>query len=194
MKVALDSSALVRWSAKRDDDDGVRLEALFADCTGLIIPAPAFAEFLAGERGDDRQWIEELARKPRLRLAAFGLRAAYECAGLDRRPRAIVLSGKGKGKRDWSRENLWQKIKLDRQILAIALVEGCELLVSDDDGLQEIAKAHGMQALAVSQLPIPPSAAQRKLDLEANVALTELKSGAPKPPAVSKPKDQDHRA
>ena len=74
------------------------------------------------------------------------------------------------GKRAPAREQAWQHVKFDRQILAIALVEGCELMLCSDVNLTYAARDMDLRSMDVSELPLPPSAAQRALDLENNDA------------------------
>lgn len=162
MKVALDCNALIQWAANKDDEAVARLELLFSQCRAVVVPMPAFAEFLAGARDGDEQWLEAATRKPRFKIAPFDRRAAYECARLVENLRAATP---GAGKRAGRREDAWQQIKFDRQILAIARVEGCDLLVCADGGLLNDATRLGMQTTTVRELPLPPSAAQMRLAL-----------------------------
>lgn len=164
MKVALDCNALIAWSSGRDSDDGARLGALFGrDDVRLVVPMPAFAEFVLGARGDDVQWLDAIiGRGAHIKLAPFGRRAAYECAQVH----AQIDAALHKRKIAMPRGDAWQHAKFDRQILAIALVEGCQTLVSGDKRLARDSRAVGLECVAVSELDLPPSAAQRPLNLD----------------------------
>ena len=72
----------------------------------------------------------------------------------------------GSGKKDGV-EAQWQKIKIDRQIVAIAKARGALLIVSRDDGVRSNAMRVGIQALTVQELELPESARQGKLELVA---------------------------
>ena len=69
MIVAFDANCLVRWSstAKEDSDSKARLEhfvdTVAAEGGRIVIPTPAFAEFLVGLDEAAMAWIETLDRK-----------------------------------------------------------------------------------------------------------------------------------
>jgi hypothetical protein len=92
-----------------------------------------------------------------LRVLPFDKRAAYQCALLDASARQ---SGAKRGK-----DNLdpYQKVKVNRQIVAIALTNGAELIVSGDTGLINVAKAAGLAAARIGDLPLPAAARQHPL-------------------------------
>jgi len=60
----------------------------------------------------------------------------------------------------------WQKVKFDRQIIAIAKSEQAARIYSTDVDLRKLAAAEGLQALDLSDLPLPPSKLQQDLPLE----------------------------
>jgi hypothetical protein len=60
----------------------------------------------------------------------------------------------------------WQKIKIDRQIVAIARATGCELIVSEDQGVRANALRLGLASCTIDALDLPDSARQRPLDFE----------------------------
>lgn len=163
MIVAIDCNCLVRWS-KPDShqDDAARLDFLLttvAKANGkIVIPMPAFAEYLTGTNEATAGWVSGLDRKKSVQLAPFDRRSAFACATMDR---AAIGSGDKKG----GRNDSWQLIKIDRQIIAIASVNNAELLVSDDGGLVSTALIAGMQAKKISELPLPDSAKQNSLKL-----------------------------
>ena len=82
--------------------------------------------------------------------------AAFECALLDR---AAIGSGDKKDGLDQP----WQKIKIDRQIVAIGKVRGATLVISDDRGIRNNALRVGMRALTIAELPQSPASAQGTL-------------------------------
>lgn len=174
MIVALDANCLVRWSVRRATDDGYqRLEHLFATLSSskgrLVIPMPAFAEFLV--RTDDATvaWMDGIARKAAVQLAPLDKRAAFECALLDRA--ALATGDKRAGRKD-----PWQRIKIDRQILAIARVAGAELLVSTDGNLRLSANAVGLRALDIDELELPDSARQAGLPFDSSSPASQADS------------------
>lgn len=46
-------------------------------------------------------------------------------------------------------------MKFDRQIVAIALVNGARVLYSDDDGVERFASSCGLATKRVTDLPVP---------------------------------------
>ena len=57
------------------------------------------------------------------------------------------------------------KLKFDRQIIAIARVEGQATVYSDDEDIKKLGAPLGLAVIAVHELPQPPVAAQGTLDL-----------------------------
>lgn len=51
---------------------------------------------------------------------------------------------------------MWQAVKTDRQIVAIAKVLGVARIYSNDSDMQNIASESGIEVIAVWQLPPPP--------------------------------------
>ena len=86
----------------------------------------------------------------------FDLRAAIEAAESQRR--AIDAGSKKSGA-----AGPWQKVKVDRQIVAIAKVHGVDELYSDDDDVRRLADADGAAVRSVTDLPLPPADPQPPL-------------------------------
>ena len=162
MIVALDANCLVKWAIQSRSDDTARLDELLkAVAAGngkIIIPMPCFAEYLVGTNEATAQWVNALERRKSVALAPFDRRAAFECALLDRR---ALSAGDKKG----GRQEPWQKIKIDRQIIAIARVHQADELISDDGGLRSTALSTGLSVRAIADLDLPDSAKQASLDL-----------------------------
>jgi hypothetical protein len=98
-------------------------------------------------------------KKRAFQVADFDRKAATECADLDR----VALASKDK--RQGSKE-VWQKIKVDRQILAIARVNRADLLITEDDVLLKLATACRMANTKIYNLDLPDSARQHTLELD----------------------------
>jgi hypothetical protein len=87
-------------------------------------------------------------------IAPFDELAAVECSLLDSR---ALASG---NKREPLNPNApWQSVKIDRQIVAIALSRGASIVSGDSDVLK-MAKWAGVTAMRVEDLPIPESERQ----------------------------------
>ena len=59
------------------------------------------------------------------------------------------------GDRPKSSTDTYAKIKYDRQIAAIAKVEGATAIYSDDDNVRSYAQRLGIRAIALADLPLP---------------------------------------
>jgi predicted nucleic acid-binding protein len=174
-KLAVDANFLVALvDPELNPDDRARIDHLLARVDKakslIVIPMPALAEFLVGADQAGIEVMNKLERKAFIDLAPFDRAAAFECAQLDR---AAIGGGalaakqgrnNGSGKKDGVDAH-WQKIKIDRQIVAIAKARGALLIVSRDDGVRSNALRVGIQALTVQELELPESAKQGKLEL-----------------------------
>jgi len=96
------------------------------------------------------------ARQRSSKIADFDQRAAVEMAAATRE--AIDAGNKRSGS-----ESTWAKVKFDRQIIAIARVEGASTIYSDDEDIVRFAKNSGITVTRISDLPLPPEDTQRSL-------------------------------
>lgn len=113
----------------------------------LLIPTPALSESLvrAGDAGPG--WLAALSGRKAVRTAPFDDKAAFECAALalERRKRRGATTR--------------NKAKFDEQIVAIAVAEQAELLLSDDPDIRSLAPSH-VTVKGIGDLDLPPEAAQ----------------------------------
>jgi hypothetical protein len=116
----------------------------------IVIPTPALSECLvhAGPAGPD--YLTIINKQACFRVAPFDERAAVEAAARTWRARQ---RGQPKGGHP---DIAKSKIKFDRQIVAIASVEGATTVYSDDSDVRGYAREAGMEALQLSDLPLPP--------------------------------------
>ena len=115
----------------------------------LIVPTPVLAEVLveAGEGGPEI--LERLQTYARIRVEPFDQRAAVETAQMTRE---AIQSGVGK--RGGSPQP-WQKVKFDRQIIAIARVHRSDAIYSDDGNLATFAQSVGSNVVSTWELAVP---------------------------------------
>ena len=85
----------------------------------IIVPTPALSEFLVLAAGDTAAYVAELTNSALFAVEPFDLKAAIEAAETQRR--AIDAGRKKSGA-----TGPWQKVKVDRQIVAIAKVHGVD--------------------------------------------------------------------
>lgn len=113
----------------------------------IIVPMPSFAEALV--RAPDAARILEAMRKfAALEPAPFDQKAALELAEMMRdRPK--------------SPDAPWQKVKLDCQIVAIAVASGAQALYTDDKGQSALASQVGLEVIHSWDLELPEDYRQR---------------------------------
>jgi hypothetical protein len=83
-------------------------------------------------------------------LRPFDERAAIELA-------AMELADRGKGGKKAGSDAPYQKVKFDRQIVAVAKVNDAHTIYSDDDDVRKFATKAGMKVVSTWELVIPPS-------------------------------------
>jgi predicted nucleic acid-binding protein len=156
--IIVDCNLLVAWSSEKTSAaDRDRLDFFLETASKhkqkIIIPMPVLAEFLVRTDAATAEWLAVLERKSAVEIAPFDRIAAVDCALLDR---AAIGSGDKKDGLDQP----WQKIKIDRQIVAIGKSRSATLVVSDDKGIRNNALRCGMLALTIAELPQSPESAQ----------------------------------
>ena len=98
------------------------------------------------------------------RVEPFDDRAAVELADAE-----IAIRAKG-GKRGSVPEAPWQKVKFDRQIIAISKFHGVRCIYSDDPDIEKHGKDCGLNVVTLSDLPLPPAV---QIDLLLNLVPVE---------------------
>jgi predicted nucleic acid-binding protein len=128
------------------------LETLDDERVDIVLPTPVLAELLSFGRVDFEATLARLKGLARIRIEAFGERAALEC-GLMLRD-----TGRGRGPKT--------KVKFDHQIVAIAKVIGADVVYSDDEDVQKLCTREGLTCFGVWHLPSRPVDPQSSLPLE----------------------------
>lgn len=141
---------------ERLENDGVR----------ILIPAPVLSEFLTFA---DAEYLLQINQTIWFEIGPFDQRAAIEAAIALRR---ALKSGQGK---KLGLTSPWQKIKVDRQIVAIGKVYRVTHVYSTDSDVLTLARESGIEAIEVADLPLPP-AEQVQLTLEDLVAASQPSS------------------
>lgn len=159
--IIFDANVLISLSIGDENDETFeRLSGLIQDVvaakTIIGVPAPAWAEFLCGTGLGTSGVIQVLKKRTAIRVLPFDEIAATELAAIDQ-----VTRAKG-GKKGASKSN-WQKIKVDRQILAIARVLQATAIYTEDADLIAEATRLGIPVRRVKEIPLKPK--QSTLDL-----------------------------
>jgi|SRR5271169_1285664 len=117
--------------------------------TKIIIPTPVLSEILvlSGKSGPD--YLSAINDRACFEIKSFDQKAAIEAATQIRE----AMSG---GDKKAAAVGTWAKVKFDRQIVAIAKVEGVQTIYSDDQDVEAYAKAVGIKVITVEQLALPP--------------------------------------
>ena len=124
----------------------------------LIIPTPATAELLTAIGPTSADYIRVINRKAVFEVRSFDEVAAIELAFLNRDVFGSLDQKNG--------VEPYQKMKIDRQIIAIAKVAGCDKILTEDGGLGNRARLCEIEPIKIADLPIPDSAKQGELQLE----------------------------
>ena len=119
----------------------------------IIIPTPALAEVLTHADLAGADYFTKLSRSAAFRIEPFGTRAAIELA-------QMTSSAINKGDKRDKVSATWNKVKFDRQIVAIAKVNKVSMIYSDDENLTKFATAQDISVTMISQLQLPPTEAQ----------------------------------
>lgn len=170
-RVAVDANFLVALlSNKTSAEQRMQIDFFIQQldkqkCT-LVVPMPALAEYLVKADNAGVESINKFEREKYVLLADFNRAAAFEISLLDG---AMVNANTKKDGVDQP----WQRIKIDRQIVAIAKANSAQMIISQDSGVRAAALRFGMQCMSIEELPFPPGSAQTVL---------EFPESAPVPP------------
>lgn len=129
-----------------------RIEKLIAELDAktdvIIVPTPVLAEVLVKAGVGAPEILAQLGALARIRVRPFDERGAIEVA-------AMTIEAMAAGDKKSGHDQPWQKVKFDRQIIAIARVNGATNLYADDKSLCAFASTLGMSVVSTWQLPTP---------------------------------------
>ena len=125
------------------------VQELSEESRRVVVPAPALAELLVGAGQAAGDYIRILNTTAAFEIAPFDQKAAIEAMMIERQARS-------EGDKRGGVDSPWQKVKYDRQIVAIARAIQADTICSDDEDLGKHAKAMAIQVVQCSDLPMPP--------------------------------------
>lgn len=162
MRVLLDTNALIYLLDRRAPlPIQNRLKGLLQQvdkASGqVVIPTPVISEYLVNAGPAGKALLAALLGSRNVHVAAFDHVAAEECAAMQ-----VAANGTGNKRHPLGRDVVWQKVKVDRQIVAIAKSRAASI-VADDGDIHAIATAWGVAVTAVGSLPLPEWAKQLHL-------------------------------
>ncbi len=151
--IAVDANFLIAHAhANTTDEDKSRIDYLLKRTeeykSQLVIPMPALAEYLVRADEAALEILNLFEKKSCVYCAPFDRMAAYECALIDK---LVIATGHKKN----GQEAPYQKIKVDRQIVAIAKSLGVKLLITGDGGLRSTAQFAGIKSMLLQDLELP---------------------------------------
>ena len=115
----------------------------------VIIPTPALSEVLVRADQAAGDYLTTLHGSSHFRIVPFDERAAIELA-------MITRDAIDKGQYHVGSNATRATLKFDRQILAIARVEGEKTVYSDDKQMQALGEQIGIKVIPSYDLPQPP--------------------------------------
>jgi len=122
----------------------------------IVIPTPALAEILVKVEDEAGAILERLNRSSFFKIASFDQRAAVEVAAMTRD--AIRAGDKRAGL-----QSPYQKIKVDRQIVAIGRSLGVLTIYSDDSDVFAIAAVAKLPVVRTWEMQLPPEDPQQDM-------------------------------
>lgn len=122
----------------------------------VLVPTPTLSEILVRAGTAGSAYLDILNASARFKIVPFDARAAVELAMMTRD--AVEAGDKRSGSK-----SSWAKLKFDRQIVAIARVEGAETIYSDDVELARMGKRLGFNIIGIAEIPLPPTESQAGL-------------------------------
>lgn len=131
------------------------LDTLSKAKTPILIPTPVLAEFLVKAGPDKQAFTEKFLAFRNFQVGSFDTKAAIELA--------ILMDPELMGQNRLDEATSKQKVKFDRQIVAIAKVHGASTIYTSDEKLANCARNNGIQAVMTWEIPLPPDEPQGKL-------------------------------
>lgn len=160
--VVFDATILIDlFHPRTSSDRKAKLQHLITELqrkrTKILIPTPAFSEFLARAGKARDEYHRQISASSAFKLGTFDSRAAMECA--------LMLDAALSGGDKRANAKTWAKAKFDWQIVAIAKVGNAKVIYSDDGDIARIAARYELSVTKTDDLPFPDSTRQHKLDL-----------------------------
>jgi predicted nucleic acid-binding protein len=161
--ILIDTNVLIHLlDPKPPVDRKVRLDGLLQsiqDSRGeLLIPAQVIGEYLVGAGAAGEPLLDRLMHARFVRIVSYDHRCAVETAMIGR-----TASQRGHKRWPLGRDTAWQKVNVDRQIVATAKAHAVGI-VAEDGHISNIARAAGVDCKSIKDLPVPDSAKQMHIE------------------------------
>lgn len=160
-RVLIDSNFLIAWKCRSASIGDRERAHRFADRlkaidSRIIIPTPAIAEYLVKASTTVIADMHALSMDQAVVIGPFDYGAALSLHILDRAARSF-------GDKKDGIEAPWQKIKTDRQIVAIAHAQRCYLVVTGDQSVMTNALRAGIPCCPIDDLDLRAAPWRRHL-------------------------------
>jgi predicted nucleic acid-binding protein len=152
LSILLFPDATLNHAGQVVPDAKERVESLVKDLESrkerILIPAPALCEVLVTKGVEVNTVLEKLRTHSLIRIGDFDQRAAIELA---LQLREAINSRDAREGCNVTKS----KMKFDRQIVAISIVNGAKVLYSDDRQVKVFAETCGLQVVRVIDIDSP---------------------------------------
>jgi predicted nucleic acid-binding protein len=132
----------------------------------IVIPTPVLSEVLVRSGASGLAYVQIMQKAEVFDIRPFDEVAAIELAEINRK--AIE-----DGEKSFKGEPPYQKVKLDRQIVAICKIAGVRTLYASDPSLANFARRAGITVKGVHELPLP-SGPQKLAQMDMFTARADL--------------------
>ena len=156
------------------------LEQLSKQGERIVIPTPVLAEVLVLVGTAGPEYVRLIDKSARFEMGPFDTRAAIENAAM---LAEAIASG---DKRSGLKATAWQKIKIDRQIVAIASSRGCRVIYSTDADIAKLAKEARIEVRHLADID-PPAETMPLFRLLEDGTIVASSPSEPEPPSERSP-------
>ncbi len=162
--VIWDTNILALYFSNRlSPDDHLRVKGLVAELArkreAIGIPAQVWAEFLEAATENEAAQSIALFKTNAFKLLSYDMRAAIETSQVARR-------GQVARKTSTTKDRGRQAVKVDWQIIALAIVNNARLVLTNDQPMLTECGRHNVKGLAISDLDIPDGLRQHPIPFE----------------------------
>lgn len=123
-------------------------EQLVSSKAKILVPTPVLSEILVRAELVE-EYLERIRSESIFRVVPFRMDAAIEVALMSRQ--SIEQGHENNDPREAR-----QKVKFDRQIIAIAKVNNAKTVYTDDKQQRSFAERNGLNVISSHELPFPP--------------------------------------
>lgn len=121
----------------------------------VMVPTPVLSEVLVTTGADKARVLNEINNAYAFKIQPFDTLAAVEVS--------MLTDADLQANKKLTADETKAKVKYDRQIIAIAKVNGVQTIYSDDGKLGAKARSNGIVAIRMADLPLPPEPPQTQI-------------------------------